>query len=154
MWWLSQDGGIEPESRPAITAMLKQLQPRSVAFNGCVVPHGGVQSKGSCVTPNAVRWIGSEAGTAPTPNWGSGFTNGGDPASDTFCPSESDTTLQNGDQWFFDPTSGIRTLAELQDVYHDTVGHSAFLMMDFAPTPEGIIAPDQMARCELQLQLN
>ena len=85
---------------------------------------------------------------------GSGFTNGGDPASDTFCPSESDTTLQNGDQWFFDPTSGIRTLAELQDVYHDTVGHSAFLMMDFAPTPEGIIAPDQMARCELQLQLN
>jgi alpha-L-fucosidase len=146
------DGGIEPDSRPAITAMLKQLQPGAVAFNGCVVPHGGAQSKGSCVTPNAVRWIGSEAGTAPSPNWASGFTNGGDPHAGMFCPSESDTTLQNGDQWFFDPTSGIRTLGELQDVYHDTVGHNSFLMMDFAPTPEGIIAPDQVARCELQLQ--
>jgi hypothetical protein len=41
---------------------------------------------------------------------------------------------------------GIRTLAELQDVYHGTVGHNSFLMMDFAPTPEGLIAPDQAAR--------
>jgi hypothetical protein len=129
--------------------MLKTLQPSSVAFNGCVVQGGGAQSKNSCISPNAVRWVGTEAGAAPTPNWGSGFTGGGNPASDTFCPSESDTTLQNGDQWFYDPTSGIRTLAELQDVYHDTVGHNSFLMMDFAPTPEGLIAPDQVARCEL-----
>ena len=27
---------------------------------------------------------------------------------------ESDTTLQNGDQWFYDEKGGIRTLAELQ----------------------------------------
>jgi hypothetical protein len=31
-----------------------------------------------------------------------------------FCPGESDTTLQNGDQWFYDAKGGIRTLAELQ----------------------------------------
>jgi hypothetical protein len=31
-------------------------------------------------------------------------------------------------------------------VYHGTVGRNSFLMMDFAPTPEGMIAPDQAAR--------
>ena len=63
-----------------------------------------------------------------------------------FCPGESDTTLQNGDQWFYDAKGGIRTLLELQDVYHGTVGHNSFLMMDFAPTPEGLIAADQAVR--------
>jgi len=42
---------------------------------------------------------------------------------------------------------GIRSLGELQDVYHGTVGHNGFLMMDFAPTPDGIISPDQAAMC-------
>ena len=144
-----QDGGIEHKSQQAVTGMVKALQPRAVAFNGCVIKGDGAQSKDTCVTPNAVRWIGSEAGAAPSPNWSSGFLTGGDPASDTFCPSESDTTLQNGDNWFYDSVSGIRTLSELQDVYHDTVGHNSFLMMDFAPTPEGLIAPEQAARCEL-----
>jgi|EP01043_Picozoa_sp_COSAG02_P085258 hypothetical protein len=46
---------------------------------------------------------------------------GGDPNSDMFNPGESDTTLQNGDQWFYDAKGGIRSLAELQDVYHGTV---------------------------------
>ena len=63
-----------------------------------------------------------------------------------FCPGESDTTLQNGDQWFYNADIGIRTLSELPNVYHATVGHNSFLMMDFAPTPEGLdlIAPDQV----------
>ena len=40
----------------------------------------------------------------------------------------------------------MRTLAELQTVYHSTVGQNAFLELDFAPTPEGLIAADQAAR--------
>ena len=56
-----------------------------------------------------------------------------------------------GDQWFYDAKGGIRTLAELQDVYHGTVGRNSFLMMDYAPTPEGLIAPDQVARCKNSL---
>ena len=35
---------------------------------------------------------------------------------------------------FFDANDGIRSLAELQDVYHATVGHNSLLMMDFSPT--------------------
>ena len=60
---------------------------------GCVV-RGGSESKGSCITPNALRWIGTESGVAPDPTWSTGFTKGGDPTSDMWCPSESDTTLQ------------------------------------------------------------
>ena len=40
---------------------------------------------------------------------------------------------------------GVRTLAELIAVYHHTVGRNGFLMMDFAPTPAGLIAPAQAA---------
>ena len=63
-----------------------------------------------------------------------------------FVPSESDTTLQLTDSWFFDANDGIRSLAELQDVYHETVGHNSLLMMDFSPTAEGIISPKHAAR--------
>jgi alpha-L-fucosidase len=55
------DGGIEGKSRPAITAMLKKMQPKAAAFNGCVVQGGAKQSKSTCITPNALRWIGTEA---------------------------------------------------------------------------------------------
>ena len=78
--------------------MLKSMQPNAVAFNGCVVK-GGKQTKDTCITPNSLRWIGTEAGVAPDPNWSSGFNKGGDPTSDMFCPGESDTTLQNSDAW-------------------------------------------------------
>ena len=47
--------------------------------------------------------------------------------------------------------SSLCLRAELQDVYHGTVGHNSFLMMDYAPTPEGLIAPDQVARCKHSL---
>ena len=83
---------------PKIRAMLAKMQPGAVAFNGCVV-QGGVQSKSTCITPNSLRWIGTEAGVAPDPNWSTGFNKGGSPTSDTWLPSESDTTLQNGDAW-------------------------------------------------------
>jgi hypothetical protein len=73
-----------------ITALLAQLQPQSIAFNG----YG--------VSQNPARWIGNEGGVAPDPNWSTGVTNdGGDPDSPVFCPAECDTTLQSEDRWFW-----------------------------------------------------
>jgi alpha-L-fucosidase len=73
-----------------ITALLAQLQPQAVAFNG----YG--------VSKNPARWIGTEMGVAPDPNWSTGVTNdGGDPDSPIFCPAECDTTLQSEDRWFW-----------------------------------------------------
>jgi alpha-L-fucosidase len=70
------DGGIEGDARPKITAMLKKMQPHAVAFNGCVVKGGAAQNKSTCITPNALRWIGTEAGVAPDPNWSTGYNKG------------------------------------------------------------------------------
>ena len=73
-----------------IAALLAELQPNAVAFGG----YG--------LTPNAARWIGTEMGVAPDPDWSTGTGgDGGDPDSPVFCPAECDTTLQQNDRWFW-----------------------------------------------------
>ena len=117
------DGGFEGPMQPFVKASLAALQPHAIAFNGCV-QKGSRDNASLCVTPNPVRWVGTEAGVAPEADWSTGFSGGGDPASTLFQPAESDTTLQNGDQWFYDASVGIRSLASLIDVFHGTVGRS------------------------------
>ena len=56
--------GIEGDLRATVTALLKQHQPKAVAFNGCVVKGGAEQNKSTCITPNALRWIGSHPASA------------------------------------------------------------------------------------------
>jgi alpha-L-fucosidase len=74
----------------SIAAMLAELQPHSIVFNG------------NGLTANSVRWIGNERGDAPDPNWSTGISgDGGDPNSPIFCPAECDTTLQIFDRWFW-----------------------------------------------------
>ena len=103
-----------------ITALLTALQPGAIAFGGC-------DSKGNCVaapTAGNTRWVGTEAGVAPDPCWSTGVHGAGDPNSSLWNPAESDTTLQNGDNWFYDPGAGLRSLSALADVYHSTVGRN------------------------------
>eukprot|EP01106_Pelomyxa_sp_JSP_P016986 TRINITY_DN660_c0_g1_i2.p1 TRINITY_DN660_c0_g1~~TRINITY_DN660_c0_g1_i2.p1 ORF type:complete len:250 (+),score=38.98 TRINITY_DN660_c0_g1_i2:440-1189(+) len=107
-----------------------ELQPTAVAFNG----YG--------ISQNPLRWVGTESGYAPYPNWSTGPNDGGgDPTSDAWCPAECDTTLQRLDKWFYDKWVGLRTLSELKDVYDSTVGRNGNLLLDFAPNPDGLI-PD------------
>ncbi len=73
----------------SIAAMLAELQPHSIVFNG------------NGLTANAVRWVGNEQGNAPEPNWSTGTDGGGDPNSTIFCPAECDTTLKIFDRWFW-----------------------------------------------------
>lgn len=50
------DGGCPPTLRARVAALLEELQPSSVRFQG---PNNA----------QAVRWVGSESGSAPEPNW-------------------------------------------------------------------------------------
>ena len=75
--------------KDAITALLSELQPHAVVFGGFGV------------TNNSARWVGTEMGVAPDPNWSTGNGDGGDPHSPYFNPAECDTTLQNSDRWFW-----------------------------------------------------
>ncbi|KAJ5355169.1 alpha-L-fucosidase [Penicillium cataractarum] len=134
------DGGYTETQQAKIQSLLETQQPGAVVFNGC-------QTNGTCISANPVRWIGTEAGAAPEENWSSGLTNdGGDPQSPYFCPAECDTTLQTGDRWFYGVNQTLRSLEEMIDVYHNTVGRNCVLELDLAPDRSGLVPSNQAAR--------
>ena len=138
------DGGILAEWRNTLAQLLTKYQPAAAIFNGCVDENGPTDN---CVRPTSVRWIGTEDGTAPDPNWSTGVTNDGGQANATlFCPAECDTTLQENDRWFWGANQQLRPLAELVDVYHNTVGHNCLLQMDLTPDTDGLIPATYAAR--------
>ena len=107
-----------------VSSTLAKTQPNAMAFNACINQGSKNNTPANCITKNAIRWIGTEAGTAPDPNWSTGYSKGGDPDANIYQPGECDTTLQNGDQWFYNAKVGIRSLPELLNVYHGTVGRN------------------------------
>eukprot|EP01123_Difflugia_compressa_P004570 TRINITY_DN16005_c0_g1_i1.p1 TRINITY_DN16005_c0_g1~~TRINITY_DN16005_c0_g1_i1.p1 ORF type:complete len:461 (+),score=96.01 TRINITY_DN16005_c0_g1_i1:179-1384(+) len=128
------DGGYQQDLSNTIIQLLKEKQPNAVIFNG----YG--------VTTNPVRWIGTETGHAPYPNWATGTSNGGDPTSPVWCPPECDFTLQKYDLWFYNHLVGVHTLQELVSIYHDSVGRGCNFLIDFAPTPDGVLPDEAVAQ--------
>jgi alpha-L-fucosidase len=98
------------------------------------------------VTPNAVCWVGTESGNPGGEIWSTGSSDKGDPDSSVWCPKGCDTTLQNGDVWFYEKGSSIRSLAQLISVYHATVGMNGMLELDFAIDRDGLVSSDHAAR--------
>jgi alpha-L-fucosidase len=138
------DGGFEGFAAN-ISSLLATLQPNAVAFNGCAGT-----SLADCIGPKGggnLRWVGTEAGRAPDPCWSTSYGSGaGDPNSTVWNPAESDTTLQNGDNWFWNSRVGLRSLSTLAGVYHATVGRNTNMLLDIAPMPNGSIPTDAKAR--------
>lgn len=58
-------------------------------------------------------------------------------------PAECDTTLQQGDNWFFTSAAGLRPPEEMKNVYYDSVGNNCQLLLNFAPNARGDITDDQ-----------
>ena len=128
------DGGYTSDMKAKITALLLKNQPNTNAFGGLGV------------TPNAVCWVGTESGNPGGEIWSTGGSNSGDPDSSIWCPKGCDTTLQNGDVWFYEEGNSIRTLAQLINVYHATVGMNGMLELDFAIDRNGLVHPEHAAR--------
>lgn len=79
--------------------------------------------------------------------WSTGVSNdGGDPTSPYFAPAECDTTLQTEDRWFWGEDQPLRSLDEMIDVYHQTVGRNCLLELDLAPDRSGLIPARHAAR--------
>lgn len=72
--------------------------------------------------------------------------DGGDPTSPYFAPAECDTTLQTDDRWFWGQDQPLRSLDEMIDVYHQTVGRNCLLELDLAPDRSGLIPARHAAR--------
>ena len=141
------DGGFVKSMQPAVVDLFAKLQPNGVVFNGPGTPVG---------PQNALRWVGSERGYAPYPNWLTTFrdgkvpavTGGGDPDGLIYAPAVCDTTLQSPTStWLYDPfDSAPRNLTDLKLLYHQSVGRSCGLELNFAPMPNGTLAPNFVSR--------
>lgn len=136
-WWL--DGGAIPSLGAAINALLAAHQPNAVVFQG---------------TSATLRWVGNESGTAPYPSWNtisqtdwnSVTTNGwvvtnGNPDGVHWTPAEVDTPLSTG--WF---DGGPRSLADLTNVFYQSIGHGAGLLLNFPVQTDGTISAANRAR--------
>lgn len=129
------DGGLVSNIYTNVSSLLNQLQPGVIAFNGA----------GFSMSP--IRWVGTESGYPKYPIWSTGADQGGgDPASPVWCPGTTDTTLQEGDHWFYVPGDAIRPLSDLIGVYHASVGQNSVLELDFAIDRTGRVDPVHAAR--------
>ena len=118
-----------PGINESISSLLEQLQPHAVYFQGCA-------------KQNNMRWVGTETGEPTYPIWSTAndcTPGSGDPNGDTFCPAESDTTLQAGHRWFARKNFPIRDLDDLKKVYLKTVGQNTNLLLNVAANSDGVI---------------
>ena len=123
------DGGYTQDMKENLTKLLLRLQPSAAGFGGF-----GISS-------SPIAWVGTESGH-PGGNgiWSTGCEFGrGDPDSSLFCPKGVDTTLQTDDKWFHTNEYPIRTLEDLVDVYHQSVGSNGVLEFDFAIDRRGLV---------------
>ncbi|MGD0577788.1 MAG: alpha-L-fucosidase [Bryobacteraceae bacterium] len=87
--------------------------------------------------PNAdIRWVGNEDGTANEENWN---------VVDAYQilrwrPAEADTPLRDG-HWFWHPNAEgkLKPLDKLMEIYHQTVGRGAQLVLGLAPDNRGLL---------------
>ncbi|KAF3766425.1 family 29 glycoside hydrolase [Cryphonectria parasitica EP155] len=127
------DGGYSESQTEQLQDLLQEYQPQACIFNSCT-------TNGTCLSSNAIRWIGTETGLSDEEIWSTGISNdGGDPTSPYFAPAECDTTLQADDRWFWGEDQPLRPLDEMIDVYHQTVGRNCLLELDLAPDRSGLI---------------
>lgn len=145
------DGGLPQGTADKLAALLEELQPNAVAFQG--------------PGKNAIRWCGTESGHVKYPFWstadssmsaGAGSANGA-----AFVPAEADTCFQTGKGqenlgaegpyggcWFYNPSMVPKSLSELVSSYHDSVGRNAFMLLDWTPMPDGTMHEDHLNRYE------
>lgn len=95
---------------------------------------------------NPVCWVGTESGNPEGEIWSTGGGGKGYPNGTFFCPKGCDTTLQQGDHWFWEPDRSIRTLAVLITIYHATVGMNGMLELDFAIDRDGLVEESHATR--------
>jgi alpha-L-fucosidase len=145
--WFDGANGEGPNGKkqvydwPRVWALVRKLQPDAIMF--------------SDAGPD-VRWCGNEKGSGGDPNWstvdprvvsypgasGPGVTGAlqhGDPEGSVWRPAEADTSIRPG--WFHHPAEDnrVRTADQLVDLYFQSVGRNAKLLLNVPPTKDGLL---------------
>lgn len=88
-----------------------------------------------------VRWVGNEKGFAHATNWSNITENGAE-----YQPVEVDVSIRPG--WFYheNEDAKVKTVMDLCDIYYQSVGRNANLLLNFPVAPNGKIHPIDSAR--------
>jgi alpha-L-fucosidase len=131
---------------PTTWNLVRQLQPRAVMFSD-----GGPD----------VRWVGNEEGVAfetswygldrskvypGAPNYSRDGTAKGTPAGPDWVPPEVDVSIRPG--WFYHAAEDakVKPLDKLLDIYYQSIGRGANLLLNVPPDRRGLVADADIAR--------
>jgi len=121
-----------------ITELVRELQPDAVIM-GAAEPD--------------IRWAGSEQGVAPYSLWyvieeGEGRENWlPDDAAGWFVP---EANVHTREHWFWSPDSDetLKTPEQMMDIYHESIGRGANLLVNLTPNMEGVVPDAEVAMLE------
>jgi alpha-L-fucosidase len=106
-------------------------------------PNALVFADAALLKDGDIRWVGNEAGNAQEDNWNvldlHGYLR--------YRPAEADTPLRK-EHWFWHPNDeqSLKSVNELLDTYHKTVGRGAQLMIGLAPDNRGLLPDSDVNR--------
>lgn len=157
------DGGYPPGTKELVTALQLELQPDSVGFQGPSVNSvrwAGTES-GHAAPDMWMTAASSSAAGAGDPNARSWFPPEADTCFQAGCrkdvgeqqhapallaaPAGGSVAAPYGGCWFYNPSLCAPPLSDLISKYHNTVGLSSLLLLDWAPSPNGTLREDHVA---------
>lgn len=133
----SQDGKpLGSAYGDAICAMVRNLQPNAAVFSG---------------TRPDIRWSGSEQGWAPYPIWnvihrGEGVPLWAPPYIQGWVGAEASVHTRSGWFWKPDTDATLKSVPELLNMYHNSIGRGANLLVNMTPDTRGLIPEAEVER--------
>jgi len=118
-------------------ALIRKLQPKMVIWND-----GGDRGD--------LRWVGTEEGFVGETNWSLlndtghvewGMLHFGLETGNAWVPAEVNTSIRP--EWFYHPSedSKVKTVPKLMEIYYNSIGRNATLLLNFPIMPNGLIHP-------------
>ncbi len=115
--------------------LVRELQPKIVIWND-----GGDRAD--------LRWVGTEGGYVGETNWSLLDSTGDVPEQmlryglengNSWVPGEVNTSIRP--EWFYHPKEDgkVKTLPQLMDIYYNSIGRNATLLLNFPIMPNGLI---------------
>jgi alpha-L-fucosidase len=103
-----------------------------------------------------IRWVGNESGVAREDETSVQPAGGGATGKAyAWHPAECDVSIRPG--WFYHPAedSKVKTLDQLMDIYYQSVGRNAVLLLNVPPDRRGLIHENDAARlAEMGAEIN
>lgn len=138
--WLDGSARTPAQGGPDLVPIFEKHQPKSAIFY-----HSDQRRD--------VRWGGNEEGVVGDPcwstvkdpnkmNWGTGDPDGG-----FWCPAMADTPLCRDWFWRRDGNRGLKSLESLKNIYLNSVGRNATLVVGITPDASGLVPETDVQRC-------